>query len=216
MAKAADETQSGLVQMADKLKTLAEVVEDTAGRQETMDEILELFQTLKKTEKSALMREPAFREFLSTAAEEPVAIPNDARPGTVINAGKINAQKVPWDWHHLKDNPHVTFIPVDTRIVGWNGLQIQVRARKPITVPDVHFGVYMDALHQQDLAEQHVAWMFAKSRDARPPLEDRSILSPGSHRVRALADEGTYFAGAGNLPDAPEMGREEATSEAAS
>lgn len=102
------------------------------------------------TEEEIRAKRAALMEELATLPPEPSAI-QGVPPGTIINKGTPGEMKVPWTWEHLRRLSEtgkqdefriITFTPVFTAPVMWNGLSIQLVAGEEITTHAVFKGEY--------------------------------------------------------------------------
>lgn len=161
----------------------------SAAEQRTAEAIFERVNRLSKDAQRRLFTRPEFRELFELASDRDHPNAADDPPGTIyyrtINGAVTPWGKKPWTWHDLRDYPTETWVPERKATLIFNGLPVTVFARRRVTLPCVFYGLYMDSQRNEELAEEHAAWLMKKG-DGR--LTDPSIVSPDGAASRAVAN----------------------------
>ena len=155
-----------------------------------------------------------FIEQMNTRAQANADVP----PGSLIGTG-LGQQKKIWQhkdvldrmliWIYGPEDPAwprrdpafkpVTFIPMETITLTWQGLSVTVITREEATVPQCFYDLYTGHNLALVTGEQFAQFLFKKRDRLDPTKVDVSILdNPAAARVRG-AGEGTYFPGAGSF-----------------
>lgn len=174
---------------------LGRAAADSQEEQRAADHIFRLLEGLTAGARSRLFQNNAVKRLFEMAVDKEAnapGAPNDP-PGTIyyrtVNGERIPWRKKPWTWSDLRTWPTKEWIPDKQRNLGWNGLMVTVRPRRPVRLPECFHGVYESAVANEEAAEQHAAYLFGSSNDAP---QDRSILTDGSGRVRATSMMGRH------------------------
>lgn len=218
MAEATKDTGQDL----DDLAALGAALGQASGKAKDQDrikeQILDKFRTLDEDAAKALLKDDRVQSLLERISDERAQASGDP-PGTVRSGWIGNAEvkgftKKGWTEADLrKDREHtpngagkyVTFTPVETLLVTWNGLKRQLLADEETTVEKCFKDVYDEHRRGTKIAAEHAAYLFRK----RDTISDMSIISAEGARVRGLAERGHYLAGGGSILMADAPRREE-------
>lgn len=142
----------------------------------------------------ALRDDPTIEAFLEQLSEER-ANAADVPPGTVIDRGKPTERIKDWTEQDLKKSgmPIVTFTPMETIPIIWNGLRCQLIAGEEITTFKCFKDVYDEHVFETRFADAHKAWLFQQ----RANLPHPDMANPDAIRARATGSGGTMAIGAG-------------------
>lgn len=185
-----DDESAALTDLAALAAELGQAATESAEEARVADEIFARLGRLTIDAQKRLFTRPAMKKLFDVAGDTDVPAGHDDPPGTIyyrmIGGERTPWSKKPWTWAHLKDWPTETWIPERRMTLGWNGLLVTVFPRRPITLPCVFYGVYADALRNEEIAEQHAAWLFKK--DGGRPLVDPSVITSAGVEARERAN----------------------------
>lgn len=195
-----DDDAKALTDLQKIALALGNAASDTEEEQRQADRIWELLNGLTKGAQQRLFANQAVQKLFQVATEKESVGRADDPPGTVyfrvLNGEKIAWSKKPWTWADLyrptpprQPMPTKTWIPERRMNIGWNGLMVTLRPRREVTLPEVFHGVYQEGLRQEELAEQHAAFMFAESD--KPP-EDPGMVTSGTAMARSVSMRGKH------------------------
>lgn len=183
-----DDESAALTDLAQLAAELGQAAAESEEEGRVADEIFARLNRLTVDAQKRLFTRPAMKKLFDVAGDKDTPVGPDDPPGTIyyrmIGGEKTPWSKKPWAWAHLKDWPTETWIPERRMTLGWNGLLVTVFPRRPVTLPCVFYGVYADALRNEELAEQHAAWLF-KKRDA---VDDPTIITSAGVEARERAN----------------------------
>lgn len=190
-----DDDAAALSDFAQMAAELGKAAEDSAEEGRIADDIFKRLNTLTLPAQKRLFTRPAMKKLFDVAGDKDTPAGHDDPPGTIyyrmIGGEKTPWSKKPWAWAHLKNWPTETWIPERRMTLGWNGLLVTVYPRRPVTLPCVFHGVYADSLRNEEIAEQHAAWLFKK--DGGKALLDPSVLTSAGVESRERANhDGTH------------------------
>ena len=183
-----DDESAALNDFAGLAQRLGAAAAGSRAEQETADAIFERVNRLTKSAQRRLFERPEFRELFEAAADRDKPGTADDPPGTIyyrnVNGERTPWGKKPWTWHDVNKLPTETWVPERRETLIFNGLPVTVFARRRVTLPCVFYGLYMDKQRNEELAEQHAAWLMKK--DTR--LDDPSIVTVDGASSRAVAN----------------------------
>jgi hypothetical protein len=184
---------SGLGELARELEAAAAQSEAEGA---VADKVFALIGTLDEDARKRLFQREAVRALFEVAADKDAPAGPDDPPGTVYyrtmpGGDKSPWSKKPWTWRDLtsptpprQPMPLKTWVPERRVNLFWNGLAVSLVPRRPVTLPEVFYGVYQDMLRNEELAEEHAAWLMKK----RDTLSDPSMVTPDGAQSRAIAN----------------------------
>jgi hypothetical protein len=181
---------------ADELKRLGQELvayaEDEGKAADKLKELDNLLSTLTAAELMKLADHPVM-QLLDRIQEKQFAASGNG-PGTIRYLKGIAWDKKPWTWQDLARSgmEQITFTPMETKPVIWNGLRVDFQARKPITVFKCFYDIYMQSIDAQDFAEAHANFLFKQGGATHPDM-----ITPEAARVRGTGSKGAYLPGAG-------------------
>jgi len=181
---------------ADELRRLGgelvKYADNEAAAADKLRELDKLLSGLTPKELLALADHPVMQ--LLDRIQEKQFQGSDNRPGSIRYKNGIPWDKKPWTWQDLAKSgmETITFTPMETRAIFWNGLRVDLQARKPITVYKCFYDVYMQSIDAQDFAEAHVNFLFKQGPAIHPDM-----ITPEASRVRGTGAKGVYLPGAG-------------------
>ena len=184
-----------------------------SGRDKAITEALDVLGKLDPRKYPEIADNPAVQDFVEKVQAQR-AQSSDVPPGTIMGTGLASFKK-PWTKNDLlkgKDMPveearargfmeWITYRPMHTTVVIWQGIKVHFMARRPIYTPKCFADVYEDSLAQQDFAERHAAWLFNT-----PGVQvDPAFFTTNAPRVKAMdQSKGEYYVpGGGEISLAP-------------
>lgn len=183
-----DDDASALSDLAELAAELGKAAQDSEEEGRIADDIFKRINVLTIDAQKRLFTRPAMKKLFDVAGDKDLPAGHDDPPGTIyyrtIGGEKTPWSKKPWTWAHLKDWPTETWVPERRVTLVWNGLPVTVFPRRPVTLPCVFYGVYADALRNEEIAEQHAAWLFKK----RHTLIDPSVVTSAGVEARERAN----------------------------
>ena len=160
---------------------------------------------------------PVIQRFVDQMAERTNQDPG-VPPGTLVGTG-LGLHKKIWQhkdvldrmliWEYGPDDPKwpqrdpafepVTFIPMETIPITWQGLTVTVISREVAKVPRCFYEIYEERNRALVTGEQFVQFLFKLRSHLDSSKVDVSILeNPAVARIRSMG-QGTYFPGAGGF-----------------
>lgn len=196
------------------LASLGSALADAAGSQrdkeKIKDQILERIGTLDKDTAKALLRDERIQRLLEMISDEKAQNSSDPpgtiKPGWIGNTQVNGFTKKEWTEADLRKETNaagkpVTFIPVETIQVFWNGLMRQFIADEEITVEKCFKDVYDEHRRAMRIAGEHASYLFKK----RDNVSDWSLITAEGARARGLAETGWFVPGGGSVIMAAEQ-----------
>lgn len=194
------------------LAALGSALASSAGKAKEAEKvkelILEKFATLDTDTAKSLLRDERVQALLEQLTDEQAQSATDP-PGTVrsgmIGKTAVNGfTKKEWTEADLRNQPNaagkmVTFTPVETLPVFWNGLMRQFIADEEITVEACFKYVYDQHRLATRQGREHAAYLFKK----RDTLSDTSMVTAEGARARGTGEIGWYVAGGGSILTVP-------------
>jgi hypothetical protein len=199
-AERSDDDAGALTELGRIAAALGNAASDSIEEQRQADRIWNLLNGLTKGAQKRLFENPSVQKLFQIATEKESTGRADDPPGTIyyrtLNGEKIAWSKKPWTWADLyrpppprQPMPTKSWVPERRMNVGWNGLMVTLRPRREVTLPEVFYGEYQNGLRQEELAEQHAAYIFGES-DKQP--EDPGMVTSGTAMARSVSMRGKH------------------------
>lgn len=200
------------------LQQMADIFSQAAGKQTEQSQVLRdveaMLGKLRQEDYPVLARNPQIQAFIELLGEHAAELHPEAAPGTIVGAGSLAANKVPWEWRHLQNMELVTFTPNETINLIYNGLGLTVNADVEVTLPSCFYDVWIEHRSAIVTAREHADLMFRKknvmdlTRRGRIGA-DPTVIGDGTSHVRASGVGNTgYIPGAGAFNPADEPGHQ--------
>jgi hypothetical protein len=169
---------------------LARAAGDADEESRVADAIFARIGRLSKPAQRRLFTRPEMSELFEVAAETETPSRADDPPGTIyyrtINGVSTAWGKKPWTWADAWRFPTKTWRPERRMNLFFSGLAVTVFPRRDVTLPEMFYGIYQDALSNEALAEEHAAYLMKKIGPEK--LTDPSIVTPDGAASRAIAN----------------------------
>jgi len=190
-----DDDAAALSDLAELAAELGKAAQDSEEEGRIADDIFKRINVLTLDAQKRLFTRPAMKKLFDVAGDKDTPAGHDDPPGTIyyrmIGGERTPWSKKPWTWADLKNWPHETHTAERRMTLGWNGLLVTVFPRRPTTLPAVFWNVYYDGLRNEEIAEQHAAWLFKK--DGGRPMLDPSVVTSAGVEARERANhDGTH------------------------
>lgn len=198
------DTQTALDDLALLGQALAKTANKTKEQEKVKDAILDTIATLDKDVAKAIFKDERIQQLVEMISDEKAQNstdpPGTIKPGWIGNTQVNGFTKKEWteaDLAKCRDGAgkFVTFTPVETVPVFWNGIMRQLIADEEITVEKCFKDIYDEHRRQLRRAGEHAAYLF-KQRDT---LSDPSMVTAEGARVRGLAEQGWFKPGGGSI-----------------
>lgn len=154
---------------------LSQVATNKAKRTAKLREVEAFLGRLKIEDFPELAESPIIQNFAKMLA------PVNLRAGEVRNAGTLAEVRKEWNIEDCWREGSVTFVPFETLPLIFNGVRVDVVARKETTIPRPHYEIYLNHLKAVDNGEQFKRWL-----GGDPVAPDRNWMTPEAYRIRAL------------------------------
>lgn len=184
-----EDESAALSDLAQLAAALGQAASDSEEESKVADEIFSRINRLSVDAQKRLFTRPEVRRIFDAAGERDApAARHDDPPGTIyyrmIGGEKTPWSKKPWTWADLRGTPTATWVPERRMTLGFCGLLVTVFPRRPVTLPAIFHGIYLGSLRDEELAEEHAAWLFKK----RDTLSDPSIITAAGLEARERAN----------------------------
>jgi len=217
------EEPRGIVDAADDLiaqlgQALLQSGKSRAERNRQLSEVERVLSKLSPRDFPDLADNPVVLRFLDAMAERQAELHPQDPPGTIYNKGTLAANKKRWQWSDLRPvydsdgklirgMPEITFTPIETIPVTYNGLTLMLIAEQEMTIPKCFYDIFMERRRGLETAREHAAVLFRQRGGIDPTRADPSVMGEATARVRGhgMGSEG-YRPGAGMFPLGAEEG----------
>ena len=185
---------TGLAALGQALLSAASSTATKADQEAALAALAEALPKLDFKRFPELRDNPVIEAFLEQLSEQR-AEATDVPPGTIIDKGKPTERIKDWTERDLAKSGMqiVSFTPMETIPVVWNGLRCQLIAGEEITTYKCFKDVYDEHIFETRFADAHKRWLFQQQQGLPHP----DMANPDGIRARATGSGGTLAIGAG-------------------
>jgi hypothetical protein len=185
-----EDDAAALTDLSSLAARLGRAAADADEESRTADAIFARIGRLSRPAQRRLFSRPEVAELFELAGDTDTPAKADDPPGTIyyrtVNGVATPWGKKPWTWADAWKFPTKTWIPERRQNLFFNGLAVTVFARRQVTLPEMFYGIYQDSQRNEELAEQHAAYLMKKI--GPEGLSDPSIVTPDGAQSRSIAN----------------------------